>query len=130
MLEHLIGRINIADRQLIIGRGLSAVKHKAGCNNYLFYLLQQEFSVEDSIGNGSIFASVSGDELRAYKVLTAKTMAEKFNKIIQPMDEQIAVLIHQNAHLRQTRDRLLPRLISGKLSVGEVSASARYGGHA
>jgi type I restriction enzyme S subunit len=50
-----VGRLNIADKKLIIGRGLSAMKHKKSLNSYLFYLLQNEFSKEDIIGNGSIF---------------------------------------------------------------------------
>jgi len=55
----------------------------------------------------------------------------KFQQIVLPKDElmqsfhdkailmqkQIAILGQQNTHLRQIRDRLLPRLISGKLEV-------------
>ncbi|MBK8680239.1 MAG: hypothetical protein IPN25_16815 [Sphingobacteriales bacterium] len=88
-------------------------------NNYLFYLLQNEFSKEDLIGNGSIFNSVGKDELKKFKIFDVGDLAKKFNDFVEPIDKQLLVLIHQNTQLRQIRDRLLPRLISGKLQVSE-----------
>lgn len=49
----------------------------------------------------------------------ADLMQEFHDKVI-PMQKQIAILGQQNAQLRQIRDRLLPRLISGKLQVKEI----------
>lgn len=115
-----VGRLNIADRKLIIGRGLSAMRHKKGLNNYLYYLLQNEFSKEDIIGNGSIFNSVGKDELKRFKIFQVGDFAKQFNSWVKPIDEQLFILIQQNNQLRQIRDRLLPRLISGKLEVKEL----------
>lgn len=114
-----VGRLNIADRKLIIGRGLSAMRHKKGLNNYLYYLLQHEFSKEDIIGNGSIFNSVGKDELKRFKIFQVGDFAKQFNNWVKPIDEQLLILIQQNTQLRQIRDRLLPRLIGGKLEVKE-----------
>ena len=58
-----VGRLNIADQEMIIGRGLAAVRHKKVHNSYLYYLLKTAFANEDIIGNGSIFNSVVKDEL-------------------------------------------------------------------
>lgn len=44
-------------------------------------------------------------------------LQNKFTEIVQPFFEQISLLKKQNIQLRQIRDRLLPRLISGKLQV-------------
>ena len=93
------------------------MKHKKGLNNYLYYLLQNEFSSEDLIGNGSIFNSVGKDELKGFKIFDVGSFAKKFNDWVKPIDEQLLILIQQNTQLRQIRDRLLPRLISGKLEV-------------
>lgn len=46
----------------------------------------------------------------------AKTLIA-FNEMIRPVLDEKEVLLNQNANLTQTRDLLLPRLISGKLSV-------------
>ena len=45
----------------------------------------------------------------------------KFEKIAEMVFEQIQNLKNKNQILNQTRDRLLPRLISGKLSVEELN---------
>lgn len=46
--------------------------------------------------------------------------AKSFGLIIKPMLNEIYVLEQKNEILKQTRDLLLPRLISGKLSVGHL----------
>lgn len=113
-----VGRLNIALEHMVIGRGLAAVRHHRGCQSYLYYLLSTAFSNEDIIGNGAIFNAVGKDELLSFKVLSPPSeLVDAFEKRVKPIDEQIAVLIRQNEVLEKTKNQLLPRLISGKLSV-------------
>jgi type I restriction enzyme S subunit len=44
-------------------------------------------------------------------------LQKRYSDIVKPFFEQINILIKQNTELRKIRDRLLPRLISGKLQV-------------
>jgi type I restriction enzyme S subunit len=113
-----VGRLNIANCDLIIGRGLAAMRHKDNKNSYLFYLLQNQFAEEDVIGNGAIFASVSKDELQKFKILSpTKSLIDKFDETASKIDMQIENLYASNARLIKSRDLLLARLISGKLPV-------------
>ncbi|MCH2241097.1 MAG: restriction endonuclease subunit S [Aquabacterium sp.] len=113
-----VGRLNIADTELIIGRGLAAMRHKQGLNSYLFYLLKVTFANEDMIGNGSIFNSVGKDELAKHPVLCPPPeLAETFETLVKPIDAQLATLYAATIKLSKQRDALLPRLISGKLRV-------------
>ena len=117
-----VGRINIADRALIIGRGLAAIRHKIGLNVYLLYLLKVTFASEDIIGNGSIFNSAGKDELARHPVFEPSlALLDKFEKLVHPSDLQVTALYKANASLKTTRDSLLPRLISGKLSVDALN---------
>lgn len=50
-------------------------------------------------------------------ILPKEDLMKSFHDMVLPMQKQIAVLGNQNTELRQIRDRLLPRLISGKLQV-------------
>lgn len=50
-------------------------------------------------------------------VLPDYELATKFEKLIKPFLEEIDILENKNQLLQETRDLLLPRLISGKLSV-------------
>jgi type I restriction enzyme, S subunit len=113
-----VGRLNIADCEMIIGRGLAAIRHKMNLNSYLFYLMKVVFANEDIIGNGAIFNSVGKDELKNFRILAPDPkLASEFNEIATKLDRQISVLIQSVEKLTSTRDLLLPRLISGKLSV-------------
>lgn len=47
-------------------------------------------------------------------------LREKFTSVVRPMVSQIHLLSTQSEALKRTRDLLLPRLISGKLSVEEL----------
>ena len=113
-----VGRLNIADCEMIIGRGLAAIRHKNGHNSYLFYLLKVVFANEDIIGNGSIFNSVGKDELANFSLLQPDdNLVTRYQSVAASMDEQIELLSKSVETLTRTRDVLLSRLISGKLSV-------------
>lgn len=73
-----------------------------------------------SFGMGAAQQNVNQDELKKYKIIKpTESIALKFKEIVNPMFMQIKNLQLQNTQLRQIRDRLLPRLISGKLQVKE-----------
>ena len=84
----------------------------------MYYLLEVAFASEDIIGNGSIFNSVGKDELARFPVFEPESsLVEKFDAIASTLDKQIRMLTRASAKLISSRDALLPRLISGKLSV-------------
>lgn len=113
-----VGRLNIADSKMIIGRGLAAIRHKQGYNSYLYYVLKTVFANEDIIGNGSIFNSVGKDELAKFELLQPdEQLVESFETLAGKIDKQISILAFSVEYLTKARDLLLPRLISGKLSV-------------
>jgi len=113
-----VGRLNIADCEMIIGRGLAAIRHRNGLNSYLYYLLKVTFANEDIIGNGAIFNSVGKDELKKFKIFNPESsLILRFDEIAAKIDQQILLFIHALEKLISTRDLLLPRLISGKLPV-------------
>jgi type I restriction enzyme S subunit len=53
-------------------------------------------------------------------IIPAIEICEDFEKIVEPMITEIDLLNNKNQILQETRDLLLPRLISGKLSVEEL----------
>ena len=113
-----VGRLNIADCEMIVGRGLAAIRHKEGHNSYLLYLLKVVFASEDIIGNGSIFNSVGKDELANFPVLQPDDdLVVQFQSAAASIDRQIEILSRAVENLSGVREMLLPRLISGKLSV-------------
>ena len=113
-----VGRLNITKHKIIIGRGLAAMNHKDGFQSFLFYMLKERFFMDNIIGNGSIFASISKVELLDQEfivppmktIMAFESLASKLDKKIQGVDTQLRLLT-------EARDRLLPKLMSGEITV-------------
>jgi type I restriction enzyme S subunit len=57
-------------------------------------------------------------EFSSQKLLTPPTsMADKFEEMSLPIDDEIRLLFLQNQKLRAARDLLLPRLMNGEIAV-------------
>ncbi|WP_083779265.1 restriction endonuclease subunit S [Thermincola potens] len=116
-----VGRINIADRKLIVGRGLAAIRHIAGLQSFLYYQMKAIFKEEDIIGNGAIFNSITKQDLLNVKVIVPSDCVDNdFNNKVEHIDQLILNLTRKNLILRRTRDLLLPKLISGELDVEDL----------
>lgn len=117
-----VGRLNIANTKMIIGRGLSAISSSEGYDDYLLYMLGYNFSKEDLIGNGAVFNAVGKDELLGFKILyPSSSVLKKYNELAKDFNFQIKKLYETNISLQQQKDGLLPRLISGKLNVEDLN---------
>src|SRR3989338_8346963 len=113
-----VGRINVADRNMIIGRGLAALKSASGYQSFLLYNLKHLFQTEDLIGGGAIFASVTKDDLSNFPVIIPDIkMIEKFESIVRSIDQMILSISNELSVLRNSRDSLLPKLVGGEVGV-------------
>jgi type I restriction enzyme S subunit len=113
-----VGKLNITLEKIVIGRGLSSLNSSTRHQSLLFYQLRNHFFKEDLIGTGAIFASVTMREFSSQKLLTPPTsMADKFEEMSLPIDDEIRLLFLQNQKLRAARDLLLPRLMNGEIAV-------------
>ena len=113
-----VGRLNITKNKVVIGRGLAAMTHKKGYQSYLFYLLKERFFKDNIIGNGAIFASISKNELHNLDFTTpTDDLVIRFNTIAGNLDDVIMKADSQIRLLTEARDRLLPKLMSKKITV-------------
>lgn len=116
-----VGRINIADKKIVIGRGLSAIRSKIGTPGLLWCQLKETFREEDSMGGGTIFKAVTKDDMLRIKLLcSSESVATCIESMVGSMLKQIEVLTKKNSNLRHTRDFLLPKLVSGEVDVSEL----------
>ena len=114
-----VGDTNIALTNCCIGRGLAALRHKSGCSSYTYYSiiqLGQALSSYDS--EGTVFGSINQKNLRAIPVVApAIDVLAAFTRTVGAIDELIRVNSEEASTLADTRDTLLPKLLSGELSV-------------
>jgi len=62
------------------------------------------------VGGGRDFAEVLG-------ATSAASLAKAYDDIAKPIPDKVHVLMQQNQRLQEARDLLLPRLMSGEISV-------------
>ncbi len=116
-----VGRMNIADKKIVIGRGISAIRHKEGYQFLLWEQLRNRFTEVDTMGNGSIFASVTKSDMQGIELIFPPTSAMSDATFhLGPIHNEIDALTKKNTTLRQTRDLLLPKLISGEIDVSAL----------
>lgn len=113
-----VGRINVADRRMVIGRGLAAVKHRDGHSSYALYLLKHMFAVEDAVGDGTIYKAITKKFLLGMPVVSpSRDIAAECEKLLKPLDSLVETNEKESQTLAALRDILLPKLISGELRV-------------
>ncbi len=61
--------------------------------------------------------------IRLRLLVSPLSTMKRFESVARPMRRLIEVLVAQNRSLRQTRDSLLPRLVSGEISLKQLEAN-------
>ena len=108
--------------KLIIGRGLASINHKKSWNSFLLYQLQNIFYEDNLMGGGAIYNSVTKKDVETIKIINASEEINiKFNDLATNIDKQIKNLTKQNQRLKEARDILLPRLMSGMVAVEQMN---------
>ncbi|MCD4842961.1 MAG: restriction endonuclease subunit S [Methanosarcinales archaeon] len=114
-----VGDVNKAITDCCIGRGVAALRHKLGCEAYTYYSmmdLSRSFKSFDS--EGTVFGSINQKDLKSLKVVKpSNIIIEAFTHTTEVIDQQILNLDDQIRVLAKLRDTLLPKFLSGELSV-------------
>ena len=109
------------DENTIASTGFCVATPKRDIHSeFIYFAIASEAFVDEMTikAKGSAYPQVSFDDVGKYKILLpVEKCITRFHKSVEPMFKQIKIVQQQNIQLRQIRDRLLPRLISGKLQV-------------
>ena len=117
-----VGRMNLADKRMVLGRGVSAIRHKEGRQVFLWEQLRDRFSKDDMMGNGAIFAAVTKGDMQGIElVCPPSALVGAAVKYFESIHSQIGALTKQIHNLRRTRDLLLPRLLSGQVALTDTA---------
>jgi type I restriction enzyme S subunit len=120
-----VGRLNIADAMLGIGRGLAAIRRVDDAQAFLLFQLREALGEVDSIGGGTIFKAIGKAELSALSIKEpSKGLVQHFEEMARPMLELRIGLTLLNRQLAATRDLLLSRLVTGRINVSAIDLKA------
>jgi len=88
---------------------------------YLFFKHIRQDLV--ALGNGSVFTNLKTDILKALPVVVPdEATMRRFDETVAPIFRGLENNTRESAKIAALRDSLLPRLMSGELSVAEVTA--------
>lgn len=114
-----VGFFGLCEHEVCTNQGfISCVPYQ---ENIRFYLLHNLMSRVDEIrakASGSTFLEISKKTFRDLRIiLPSDCILEVFNKQIWPVVRQMEMLTKSIVKLREARDRLLPKLMSGEIEV-------------
>lgn len=113
-----VGRLNIAQEKIVIGRGLAAIRSNRSQQNLLYYMLKSHFFKEDMMGGGAIFAAITKKDLHDVTLLQPSgQLAGMFMDYIVPIDLQITNLQQTIERLGKVRDLILPRIMDARFAI-------------
>ena len=114
-----VGNICLAGESMAMNQScFGLVSHNDNDCFFTFMFTYFMVSYLKQVASGATFDAITLNTFRNYKsLIPTRELRDNFFEIAAPMFYQIETLIQQNTQLRQIRDRLLPRLISGKLEV-------------
>lgn len=114
-----VGDVNIAKEDCAIGRGVAAVLHKSLLTSYTYYAFKElgrHFKTYD--GEGTVFGSINQKDFKNLPLVKVpEPVLMEFESICGILDSKIESSSKSITTLSETRDYLLPKLISGKLEV-------------
>ena len=119
-----VGDINMANEECCIGRGVAAVRHKSGATSFTYHSmanLYPDFARFEA--EGTVFGSINKDSFEKLRfVIPPPEIVEAYERQAAPLDNQIHTLENQSQTLATLRDTLLPKLLSGELSVTDFQS--------
>lgn len=85
---------------------------------YLFFALNREVEKLKIMANGGVFNTIIVKTFEQISLMVPpKDVLESFEVVVSPFMEQIKSRMRQIELLRETRDRLLPKLMNGEIEV-------------
>lgn len=117
-----IGYLAINRKECTTNQGFkSIVCDKGYGSEYVYYVLKNNMKIIEANASGSTFKEISGSVFKSINIMKPpQKVIVKFVEKVCPMFERQNNLELQNQELAQLRDWLLPMLMNGQVTVGDV----------
>ncbi|HGS4737083.1 TPA: restriction endonuclease subunit S [Vibrio cholerae] len=114
------GRYVISDDIYCLGRGVCSIRG-GHIQPFITYLFKQQIPALLGMATGSTFPSWSGPTLKNRKVIKPTSdVISRYCEIVGTNLQKMALLDSEIQSLKNLRDTLLPKLISGELRLDEI----------
>jgi type I restriction enzyme S subunit len=116
-----VGNICLASEEMAMNQSCFGLIAKEKLDEFfLFTFVDEMIGYLKQVAIGATFDAITLNTFKNYyRLIPPQSLRRAFDDYARPLFAQIENLIRQNSQLRQIRDRLLPRLVSGKLLIRE-----------
>jgi type I restriction enzyme S subunit len=114
-----VGKLNLAYQPMAMSQSCYALVGQGHVSQFFLYCaLRESIKHLKQHAVGAVFNAIVVDTFKRIPFLMPDAKSVKlFEKTVAPMLNQVGNLIQQNQKLRAARDLLLPRLMSGEITV-------------
>lgn len=109
--------------RMIFSTGFAGIQANEDSFTYLWaYLLSDDFDkIKNAYAMGTTMQAINNKNINNILIaIPTDSILKEFSTITKPMIEIISNLRNQNEKLAQTRDTLLPKLMSGEIDVSNI----------
>ncbi|WP_257292567.1 restriction endonuclease subunit S [Endozoicomonas sp. ONNA1] len=114
-----VGKVALPTTEMAMNQSCYALRGKNGIGQfYLFLLTKNQVAYLKKNTGGATFDTIVKDTFSRMQVLSPEhELVEKFDEFVDSHFAHIANLVRKNSILKQQRDMLLPKLISGQIQL-------------
>ena len=112
-----LGQVSMLGDEMCANQSVVGVYSNTN-QEFVFYLLKDKIKKLIQNASGGAQQHINKDIVNEMEfILPTNNILNDFTNILKPINLEIFNLLHKNRVLKQTRDILLPRLISGEINV-------------
>lgn len=117
-----IGYLAISEVPVSVNQGFIAMVCKKRLSNvFVLFWCHENLDYIKSISSGSTFAEISKKTFRPIPVIVpSEPVLTTYEKLVRPLYERIVANVRESSTLAQTRDLLLPKLMSGEIRLRDA----------
>ena len=113
-----IGYLTIAKNDICTNQGFKSVVPKYAGTAYIYYLLKVNTKRIERMSSGTTFKEASGSLMKSLAVLIPpKSIIDDYEESVVEIFNEQEVIEQESSRLSTLRDTLLPRLMSGEISL-------------
>ena len=114
-----VGRVCLVNgKDYLLNQRVAKLDSKYPAYAYCLFRNKDMFDIMNNLANGAAQQNLSPIRTENVRILIPSDgLIQKFEDVVSPMISKMLVLNKANSNLKQARDRLLPRLMSGELEV-------------
>lgn len=117
-----VGRTNLANEALCLGRGIASVRSRTSHPMTLFHQVRAaQAAWAPYEAEGTVFGAINRKQLGMVRIRAIRNdRVENLERELGGLEDRISAALEENRVLAATRDELLPLLMSGKLRVKDA----------